>query len=861
VRLCGYAGFSFIVMVVFALPISAELQMEDAVGLWLFDEGDGTVVNDGSGKENHGTFNGAPEWAEGPFGGALNCGKQGHVLIKDSDSLDLQEAWTVALWVNINPPMERWQTILNKRYDTATNYVIRLSKDRVKWEVMINNGGWVRVADPNPPQGGEWVHLAGVYNGTDTLAFFVDGEQVAAREGVSPPPANNIDLRLGSYAGNSGGIDGMIDETAIFTVALAPEDIQLIIQEGLATALDMSGSGFAKAGRPSPKDGTVLDTNWADLNWKPGGYAVTHDVYVGTDFDDVNEATRDSDLFMGNRATEQMWVGVAGNPLPDGLVPGTTYYWRVDAVNDANDASPWKGEVWSFTVRPLTAWNPLPADTMKFVDLEEDLSWEAGIGSMIHTVYIGADFDAVNDAVTGGMMAAELSFDPGPLESDTTYYWRVDELQFPENVTHKGHVWSFSTLGAPGGVKAEYFGGMALEGEPVLTRVEDSIDHDWAEEIVAGLSDQVSARWTADLEAPITDDYTLITRSDDGVRLWLDGALLIDNWTNHAAADNKAAVALNAGEIYSVRMEWYEDGAGAVAQLSWQSPSMSRRVIPGGALQPPLRAGALSPGNGDLNAPQTVTLSWSAGEGATGHHLYFGADAETVANAATPTVEQPKDDTTYDAGALEWGQTYYWRVDEEQADGTVLAGKVWSFTTSDYLVVDDFESYTDEEGTRLFDLWMDGWDDPDNGSVVGNAEAPFTEQQIVRTGAQSMNLAYDNSTFAMISEATYTWSSPQNWTAHGLTTLKLYVRGRTSNNPAPLYVVLEDSGGRTAVVGNADETRVTSTRWTEWEIPLSQFAGVDVAAIKQMSIGVGNRNAPAHNGIGVIYIDDIQVTQ
>ena len=278
-------------------------------------------------------------------------------------------------------------------------------------------------------------------------------------------------------------------------------------------------------------------------------------------------------------------------------------------------------------------------------------------------------------------------------------------------------------------------------------------------------------------------------------------------------------------------------------------------------MQPPLRAGALSPGNGDLNAPQTVTLSWSAGEGATGHHLYFGADAETVANAATPTAEQPKDDTTYDAGALEWGRTYYWRVDEEQADGTVLAGKVWSFTTSDYLVVDDFESYTDEEGTRVFDLWMDGWDDPDNGSVVGNAEAPFTEQQIVRTGAQSMNLAYDNSTFAMISEATYTWSSSQDWTVHGLTTLKLYVRGRTSNNPAPLYVVLEDSAGRTAVVGNADETRVTSTRWTEWKIPLSQFAGVDPAAIKKMSIGVGDRNAPAHNGIGVIYIDDIQVTQ
>ncbi len=238
-RFLRYAGFSLAILAVFAVRTYPDIDIKDVVGLWFFDEGKGNVVNDSSGNGNHGRFNGSPQWVkEGVFGGALNCGRQGHVLIPDSDSLDLAEAWTLTTWVKINPPMERWQHVINKRFDVEDNYAIRL-QDIGKWEVYINNGGWVRLGDPSPAKGEEWVHLAATYNGRDTLTLFVDGEQVATRAGVGPPPVNDIDLRLGSYSGNSGGMDGTIDDTAIFTVDLTQDEIKIIKEKGLAQALNV----------------------------------------------------------------------------------------------------------------------------------------------------------------------------------------------------------------------------------------------------------------------------------------------------------------------------------------------------------------------------------------------------------------------------------------------------------------------------------------------------------------------------------------------------------------------------------------------------------------------------------------------
>jgi len=210
----------------------------------------------------------------------------------------------------------------------------------------------------------------------------------------------------------------------------------------------MIGGPRVKASNPDPYDGALYTDIWVSLGWLPGDFAASHDVYLGENIDDVNDATRESELFRGNMTTNFLIVGFSGGPYPNGLTPGTTYYWRIDEVNEAEPNSPWKGDVWSFTIPSKTAYNPIPADGAENIDLDVRLSWTAGIGAKIHYVYFGEDFDEVNNATTG-TLAGTTSYTPGPLELAKTYFWRVDEFDGTE--ISKGNVWSLTTEGAAGG--------------------------------------------------------------------------------------------------------------------------------------------------------------------------------------------------------------------------------------------------------------------------------------------------------------------------------------------------------------------------------------------------------------------------
>jgi len=200
-----------------------------------------------------------------------------------------------------------------------------------------------------------------------------------------------------------------------------------------------------KATAPVPADGAYLEETWGNFSWTPGALAVSHDVYLGDNYDDVNDGAEDT--FRGNQAPTFFVAGFPGFPYPDGLVPGTTYYWRIDEVNDTEPNSPWKGDVWSFSVPPKTAYNPDPADDAESVHSNYDLSWTPGFGAKLHTVYFGDNFDDVNNA-TGGLPVGVTTYDPGPLKLAKTYYWRVDEFDVIN--TYKGDVWSFTTEGAVG---------------------------------------------------------------------------------------------------------------------------------------------------------------------------------------------------------------------------------------------------------------------------------------------------------------------------------------------------------------------------------------------------------------------------
>jgi len=217
-------------------------------------------------------------------------------------------------------------------------------------------------------------------------------------------------------------------------------------------AIDLYGNGASSiyyddiaiaappgAYNPEPADGAIHADTWTNLKWRAGDQAVSHDVYLGDNFDNVND--RDPDAFRGNQLVPNLVAGFPGFAYPDGLVPGMTYYWRIDEVG-ADGAITHRGDVWSFMVPPLTAYYPDPADGGKYVLPNTQLNWAGGFNAKLHTVYFGESFDDVNNAVAG-LPQALVTYDPGPLEKDKTYYWRIDE--FDGTQTIRGNVWSFTT--------------------------------------------------------------------------------------------------------------------------------------------------------------------------------------------------------------------------------------------------------------------------------------------------------------------------------------------------------------------------------------------------------------------------------
>ena len=637
------------------------------------------------------------------------------------------------------------------------------------------------------------------------------------------------------------------------------------------------GNPFAAS--PSPEDGAIHADTWISMSWSPGVFAVSHDVYFGDNFDDVNDGT--GDTFRGNQTGDYYIAGFPGFAYPDGLAPGTTYYWRIDEVNDADPNSPWKGKVWSIMIPPKKAYEPVPSDGIKFIDSENlSLNWTSGFGAKLHTVYFGDDFDTVANA-TGGTVQGITSFNPGALETAKTYFWRIDEFDIAE--THKGDVWSFTTAKVGGGIRGDYYRGMNFENH-MLTRIDTQINFNWGDpggpDPVVG-DDSFSARWTGEVEAAFTETYTFYTNTDDGARLWVDGQQLVDSWVDQGTTERSGTIDLVAGNTYNLIMEYYENGGGAVAELRWSSPSTPKQLIPQAALAPPVKASSPSPSNGAAGTKMTPILRWGEGDFAASHEVYFGTDAVAVANAdkTSPEYKVTKalGDESYDPGKLAWHTAYYWRIDEvnDLNPDSPWVGNLWSFTTGDFLVVDDFEDY-DSGDNQIWYSWHDGlgYGTPGTadffagngtGAAVGDeTTASYTEETIVHGGTKAMPLAYDNNKqgYSKYSETELKLTAPRDWTEEGVTDLSLWFYGDPNNSAELLYVAVSNSAGAPAVVVYDDPAAATTDTWTEWVIPLQAFAdqGITLTNVDRIAVGLGTRgNTAIAGGSGKMFFDDIRL--
>jgi len=545
---------------------SADAADSGLVGWWKFDEGSGTVAADSSANGRDGTLVSNPVWRQdGVHNGCLFFdGAQAHVRIPNQDSLNPRDgSFTFTFWANVETApgtagTTNWDLAVNKRDAGSVGYYIGADRnqgtaDQTAYRFMLGDTGATRrdtpfVAVPL----GEWVFVAAVLDrDMDEHRISVDGGQNWAT--ATPPPgpiAPNVDLGIGWDIGvNNYWFHGRIDDVRLYDWPLSANELAIVME---------GGEGFPLVRRPDPEDGAVLGATWVNLMWMPGSFAVSHDLYLGTSFDDVNDGAEGT--FIGNLATNSQILGFTGFPIPDGLVPGTTYYWRVDEVNDANPDSPWRGDVWSFTVQAKTAHNPVPGDGDRFVETDVTLQWTAGFQARLHSVYFGDNFDEVS-AAAGGTSQTAATYVPGALEPGKTYYWRVDE--FDAATTHKGDVWSFTTRPAISIVDPNLVGWWKLD-EGSGTTALDWSGHDnhgslvdgpkWVDGIFGGALELGPANYL-EINA-VADDLTSnevtlgawINTADTGVWVWWFSC-------NTASGGNVVILGLISGQI-----TLYEDG-------------------------------------------------------------------------------------------------------------------------------------------------------------------------------------------------------------------------------------------------------------------------------------------------------------
>jgi len=526
-----------------------------------------------------------------------------------------------------------------------------------------------------------------------------------ANDGVPDTALIDISGGMLTLAGNQvSDIEAFISEGII--IGYGGEGTVSVTFDGATNTTMVVGIGGPSASEPDPADEQTDVPRDVVLRWKPGTGAVTHDVYFGMSFDDVEQATTTADpdsVYKGNTNTNIYAV-------TERLEFDQTYYWRIDAVNASNTVN--KGDLWSFTAELLA----YPVE------------------NIIATASSSEEAKEAENTVNGSGLD-----DSGLLHGNDSV----------------GNMWLSSGDGTqPAWIEYEFDRAYKLH-EMWVWNSNDSL------ESLIGLGFK----------------EVIIEYSANGT----DFATL---GTTHEFAKAPGAP----GYAHDITIDFGGVAAKHVrltANTNWGGIFNQFGLSEVRFFQIPVHARVPSPVSGVAEVNLDLSLGWYPGREVAKHDVYFSSDEQAVIDGTAPitTVTQ----TNHGPLNLDLGTTYYWRVDEVN-DAEIPSswqGDTWNFTTQEYLVVDDFESYNDlnpddPESNRIFNTWSDGYDNPTiNGSVVGHADAPFAEQTIVHGGSQSMPYIYDND--MKYSEASMTLDSLRDWTVNGAEELALWFRGLSAS--------------------------------------------------------------------------------
>jgi hypothetical protein len=445
------------------------------------------------------------------------------------------------------------------------------------------------------------------------------------------------------------------------------------------------------------------------------------------------------------------------------------------------------------------ASSPAPANGADDVLVTADLAWTAGAYAATHDVFFAPSQEAVAAADPAALIAEGLALDittldVGVLDFGQTYFWRVDEVNdAPDNTVVKGQVWSFTTepyaypiaavtataSSAQAGMDAQNtVNGSGLNGldehstdaKQMWTTTE--VKPHWIQfefdavyklhEMWVWNSNQVIESFVGFGARDVTVEYS----TDGQTWLTLAGVPEFAKASGLPTYTANTTVAFQGVQAQYVRLSIHSNW-GVAPQVGLSEVRF---------LYVPVKAFEPQPAIDATGVSVEATLGWRAGRDVTSHKVYLGTDEAAVAagSAAAQTVTEP----AFAPADLKFATDYFWKVDEVGQAG-VYPGDVWSFTTQEFAPIDDMEGYTDDEGNRIYESWVDGLTNGQSGSTVGYLKAPFAERTVVRGGSQSMPLAYNNATTPYYSEAELAFDSPRNLTAHGAGAVSLYFQGVT----------------------------------------------------------------------------------
>jgi len=498
------------------------------------------------------------------------------------------------------------------------------------------------------------------------------------------------------------------------------------------------------------------------------------------------------------------------------------------------------------------AVTPSPADKATDVPSDAVLSWKPGLPGQKHDVYLGTSVDDVNAATVAnpmGVLAAAgrdaNTFEPAdPLVYGKTYYWRIDEVNTtPDATLFKGKTWAFTV--EPFSYPIKNVTATASSAQPEMGPENtvngsglNASDQHSTDGSQMWLSAGVQPNW-------IQYEFDSIYKVDE---LWVwNSNLQVETISGFGAKDVMVEYSVD-GSTWTVLAGVPEftrasgspdyvhdttvDFGGVLAKYVKLTINSTWGGAPQAGLSEvrffyvPVQAREPQPAADATGQELDLTLNWRPGREAASHKVYLNSDSDAVVNGTVPA--KTASTHSLDVTALEFGTTYYWRVDEVNDAAAVASwqGDVWAFTTKEYAVVDDFESYTNESPNRVFQTWIDGWGfsedsffpggNQGNGTTAAVGYDPLAgnimEKTVVHGGTQAMPFDYNNTLQPYYAEAERTWTTPQDWTIGGADTLSLFVRGR-----APSFVEKSSSsflmgGGGTDIWNSADQFRFASKR-------------------------------------------------